>query len=70
MGATSRRSKADEDMVTALRNCSSSGSHAVIFDARSSFAAGGNKLMGKGSEDPSNYSQCRVRLSFVVIAED
>ena len=32
----------------------------VIFDARSSLAEKGNKLMGKGSENPYHYRQTKL----------
>lgn len=60
VGVTSRRSKMDEELVVTVRQCSASGRLAMIFDARSSLAAGGNKLLGKGSENPANYEGCKV----------
>jgi hypothetical protein len=61
VGATGRRSEADEILVHAVRETGPDSSMLVIFDARSSLAEKGNKLMGKGSEARGNYRQTKVR---------
>eukprot|EP00045_Choanoeca_perplexa_P013788 m.157711 g.157711 ORF g.157711 m.157711 type:complete len:1047 (+) comp16455_c0_seq2:45-3185(+) len=60
VGARSRRSKADEDMLQALMLCSDNKSTILIFDARSVLAAGGNQLMGKGTENEAYYENAKL----------
>lgn len=60
VGATGRRSEGDEFLVEAVRQISPDPSMIVIFDARSSLAEMGNKLMGKGSEDSKYYRNSKV----------
>lgn len=55
IGATGRRSISDESLVYSVRISSPHPDLLVIFDARSSLAEMGNKLMGKGAEDTRNY---------------
>ena len=59
-GVTGRRSEADEFLVHAVRQSSPDPTMMVIFDARSSLAEMGNKLMGKGSEAKKNYRNTKV----------
>ena len=66
VGATGRRSEADEFLICAVRNTSPDPTLLVIFDARSSLAELGNKMMGKGSEIARNYPN--TKLLFMEIA--
>ena len=60
VGATGRRSESDEFLIRAVRNASPNPALLVIFDARSSLAEMGNKIMGKGSEIGRNYINTKV----------
>mmetsp|Transcript_17432 Transcript_17432/g.51577 ORF Transcript_17432/g.51577 Transcript_17432/m.51577 type:complete len:1083 (-) Transcript_17432:189-3437(-) len=60
VGATGRRSEADEFLLHAVRQTGPDSSMLMIFDARSSLAEKGNKLMGKGSEASGNYRQTKL----------
>ena len=50
----------DESLVYSVRLSSPHPDLLVIFDARSSLAEMGNKLMGKGAEDTRNYEKTKV----------
>lgn len=62
VGPTGRRSEEDEILVQAVRQISPDPTLMVIFDARSSLATTGNKLMGKGSEAKKNYQNTKVHF--------
>ena len=49
-------------MIRAARQCSGAGDELFIFDARSNLAAGGNMLMGKGTESVEVYEQAKIRF--------
>lgn len=58
-GASGKSSTEDEALIQkALRT--SPNKQMIIFDARSVLAAGGNKIMGKGTEDVSRYADCKL----------
>eukprot|EP00042_Codosiga_hollandica_P046702 m.494517 g.494517 ORF g.494517 m.494517 type:complete len:655 (+) comp57289_c0_seq2:1597-3561(+) len=60
VGVRGRRSEPDENFIKALRLCSAKSDELFIFDARSSLAVEGNKLMGKGTESPENYENTKL----------
>jgi hypothetical protein len=47
-------------MLQALMLCSDNKSTILIFDARSVLAAGGNQLMGKGTENEAYYQNAKL----------
>ena len=59
-GLRSRRSEGDEVLIEACLKASNNAQQIIIFDARSQIAAGGNKLMGKGSETVSAYHNAKI----------
>ncbi|EGD79452.1 hypothetical protein PTSG_10018 [Salpingoeca rosetta] len=60
VGAVARKSDDDIALVSQLRKMGSNPDHIVICDARSLLAAGGNRVLGKGSEDPSVYPHIKM----------
>lgn len=59
-GLRSRRSDGDEAVIEACLKTSNNADQIIIFDARSQVAAGGNKLMGKGTEHAGSYHNAKV----------
>ncbi|XP_048584999.1 uncharacterized protein LOC5520963 isoform X2 [Nematostella vectensis] len=60
-GARGKISTEDEEVVSRARLSNTTSERLVIFDARSMMAAGGNMLMGKGTEDTLNrYQGCSL----------
>lgn len=60
-GPVFKNSIEDEFVISTARKCNKSTDKLVIFDARSMFAAGGNMLKGKGTEDTVNrYQGCQL----------
>lgn len=60
-GPAFKNSTDDEEVIRTARKCNTFTDKLVIFDARSMFAAGGNMLKGKGTEDTINrYQGCQL----------
>jgi len=59
-GLRSRRSDGDEVVIEACLKASNNADQIIIFDARSQVAAGGNKLMGKGTEAAAAYHNAKI----------
>ncbi|KAJ7373757.1 hypothetical protein OS493_011366 [Desmophyllum pertusum] len=60
-GPAFKNSVDDEFVISTARKCNKYTDKLVIFDARSMFAAGGNMLKGKGTEDTINrYQGCQL----------
>lgn len=60
-GPAFKNSIDDELVISKARRCNKYTDKLVIFDARSMFAAGGNMLKGKGTEDTINrYQGCQL----------
>ncbi|XP_020624382.1 uncharacterized protein LOC110061862 [Orbicella faveolata] len=60
-GPAFKNSVDDEFVISTARKCNKCTDKLVIFDARSMFAAGGNMLKGKGTEDTINrYQGCQL----------
>lgn len=60
-GPALKNSIDDELVISTARKCNKFTDKLVIFDARSMFAAGGNMLKGKGTEDTVNrYQGCQL----------
>lgn len=60
-GPAFKNSVDDESVISTARKCNKFADKLVIFDARSMFAAGGNMLKGKGTEDTINrYQGCQL----------
>ncbi|KAK2565460.1 Myotubularin-related protein 2 [Acropora cervicornis] len=60
-GPALKNSIEDEFVINSARKCNKYTDKLVIFDARSIFAAGGNMLKGKGTEDTVNrYQGCQL----------
>ena len=60
VGAVARKSEDDISLVCQMRKMGTNQDHIVICDARSMLAAGGNRVLGKGTEDPSVYPNIKV----------
>lgn len=61
IGPAFKNSVEDEYVINTARRCNKYTDKLVIFDARSMFAAGGNMLKGKGTEDTTNrYQGCQL----------
>ncbi|XP_065887674.1 myotubularin-related protein 2-like isoform X2 [Dysidea avara] len=58
-GASSKTSIEDESLIQGSLKIAPKR-QMIIFDARSVLAAGGNKIMGKGTEDISRYLDCKL----------
>ncbi|KAI6649290.1 Myotubularin-related protein 2 [Oopsacas minuta] len=59
-GFMSHTSAGDEILVQTACTARKMDDKLHIYDARSSMAAGGNKLMGKGTEDVTRYKNCTL----------
>lgn len=59
-GLLGKSCEEDQLYIKMVRESVSPGGNLLIFDARSSLAAAGNKFRGKGTEDLSNYPNCEM----------
>ncbi|CAI8000495.1 Myotubularin-related protein 1 [Geodia barretti] len=59
-GAAGKHSREDELLIQESMKCGPPDGNLTIFDARSFSAATGNKIMGKGTEDITNYPNTRL----------
>jgi hypothetical protein len=59
-GAAGKHSREDELLIQESMKCGPTDGNLTIFDARSFSAATGNKIMGKGTEDITNYPNTKL----------